>query len=1135
MGEEDYAILVGINDYPELGATPTEANLQGPANDVDAIKAWLTDPAGGGIVHEDHIQIIKSQANGTAATPTSDEIEMAFGQLNNLARIRMSERKGSRIGRRLYIFVSGHGFSPGRQRGCLFSANASAKLGTFNVHATGWLNWLQDAGLFREFVLWMDCCMNRVSFLQPRDPQLPPLNSPDPSGSTFIAFAAQRPLKAVELAIPNDAGKIHGAFTWALLEGLKGAAADYNGRVTARSLADWLRNATSAHMTDLHRQDGDVAKEPEIIQEDAGLVFARGVARRQYSVEIEIPERTVGKSLQIWSGIPPRVEVINAEGPLVALELPPGLYLAEVPDAGLRQGFEVVSDARVNLTETGRPVKPPKEGDMLRLEIDPSDAGAEIFLVDARFSLVDGGTGKLSTSLPFGLFKIKTRIGRSLTQRIILLDDQSPALPPQQIARPASAVIPLVANIDDDAQWRDRQKAVLESIQTLNTAPAALMVMTRAADVAEVPQRNTVPWKEIVIVDAAGTPVITMDTDSSRSANDDSHACAVQGLAPGAYYMKQKLEDGPTIEQSLIVCASWVLEVYVLRRTPPGGHAPAARPRVSLMMRKPGLEPDTELEKIIETARLALADERRVLNAELEDKLLRRCTNPIGGLIGGHLLLVERERDPGRNIELLDTLVAQLREMLGPCHPDVAALGLQCINPELKRFGPLTGPPMFQRSWKLLADASQRGEVDFPIDAWKRSVAQTTLPPLLVWAAEEPLREAALASLDQSIFGEATLTSAGIATAQSRAARLHLPLSGFSELLHERLKREISVKHTDSPVSKSALTPLRVFRPAEWTRGFPSPSLGFARKFLMHGDSWFSIGALPPSALTTSIPQHMAFPFPVCALLYAEPGADIDTLVNLQPTSEWLFTPAFESSLKGRLAEKWDAILLSAGVGDLIQALGVSPFDANGNVLPRNQRLLLLPNERGNQTDPLDFVSNEGWARFEEYLEGVFQHLIDWRDAESSESRLAPVFLHSFSYVQPRAAGTGAMGDGWTAGPWLSSAFEKYAISNIKGSWRKLSDHLIDRLFAQLDSICTRYPNMHLVDLRTTLLPAAAETDGVSGDWTNELHPTSAGYRKLTEIYCKGIERVLSSQALSTAVGRTSRRRPVQRPAATTG
>src|ERR1700730_313943 len=51
-----------------------------------------------------------------------------------------------------------------------------------------------------------------------------PKNIPCSRGARFIACDAQGPLKAVALASPEDGGKGHGVFTWALLEGLRGAA-----------------------------------------------------------------------------------------------------------------------------------------------------------------------------------------------------------------------------------------------------------------------------------------------------------------------------------------------------------------------------------------------------------------------------------------------------------------------------------------------------------------------------------------------------------------------------------------------------------------------------------------------------------------------------------------------------------------------------------------------------------------------------------------------------------------------------------------------------------------------------------------------------------------------------------------------
>src|SRR5262249_11016842 len=158
------------------------ADLAGPENDVEAIAAWLKSDAGGAIP-EENIHVIKTSTyppppatTAASAHPRPDGLERELTALDGIAQKNRPAGKGLRVGRRLYRFMSGHGFSPGRQRGCLFTADAQERV-TYNVHATGWLNWLQDAGYFREYVLWMDCCMNRLSFLQPRDPILPPVNA----------------------------------------------------------------------------------------------------------------------------------------------------------------------------------------------------------------------------------------------------------------------------------------------------------------------------------------------------------------------------------------------------------------------------------------------------------------------------------------------------------------------------------------------------------------------------------------------------------------------------------------------------------------------------------------------------------------------------------------------------------------------------------------------------------------------------------------------------------------------------------------------------------------------------------------------------------------------------------------------
>ena len=82
-----------------------------------------------------------------------------------------------------------------------------------------------------------------------------------------------------------------------------------------------------------------------------------------------------------------------------------------------------------------------------------------------------------------------------------------------------------------------------------------------------------------------------------------------------------------------------------------------------MMMRRVGdrLDGQTDIEdRITETAKQAMANERRILNASLEETLMLKFRNPVAGIIGGHLLLIERERDPSRDMAMLGVVVGNL-------------------------------------------------------------------------------------------------------------------------------------------------------------------------------------------------------------------------------------------------------------------------------------------------------------------------------------------------------------------------------------------------------------------------------------------------------------------------------------------
>ena len=746
---DHHAILVGIASYPRLGEGNSRADLQGPRNDVAAIRKWLLDPDGGDFASAETIHEVQAPADAQGV-PTASQLDNLIARLHELAMANPRRQ----VGRRIYIYMSGHGFSPGRQRACLFTADAQEH-NAQNVHATGWLNWLQDSGYFREFVLWVDACMNRAVFFAPHDPPLPPVPSSVTPLASFCAFAAQRPLKAVELPIAQDEGKVHGAFTWALLEGLRGAAADVNGRVTGRSLADWLRNAMSSRYGKAERENRDISQEPEIVSEDAGLIFVRGIAPPEHQVTLAFPPAAGGAVARVWSGTPPRVvhEAAVPAGGRLQVSLRPGLYLVQA--GPLRHGFEVLGATEVAVTEEGPAVVERRGGVVFRLQLEAKDPAAEIFVVDSRFSLVDRAVGHLDTPVPAGIFKVKMRVGNAINQQVMLVDrsDAPEPLAEQQLA----TVLPIEGTAATHESHVAAWDEALLAAQQVPCGPdeSVLLCMTRTFSRRPIPVPGTTPpWKGLKVADAQGQVVIDMEADAQQRPGGDPLAFAIRRLPPGQYYLRQKVGAEGELEQGLVLSPGWRTEAYVLRRVIGEATDIDVRPRMAVMMRRPGEGPSgqqRQADRSVEVAKQALAAERRLLTPELADCLFG-CGNPVAAILGGHLMVMEHEREPGSDLSRLDDVVRRLRAELGAGHPDVEALALHCTDPALRSPGALRGPPLFLRSWLLLAAAAHERPELLPAALWARTQALASLPPFLVWNAGDKARSAARDHLRQVLF-----------------------------------------------------------------------------------------------------------------------------------------------------------------------------------------------------------------------------------------------------------------------------------------------------------------------------------------------------------------------------------------------
>src|SRR4029450_1812093 len=166
------------------------------------------------------------------------------------ARVRIAAKTQQAPGNRLYLYFSGHGFAPTLEEGALLTAEAS-QLAPFHVYAHSWLRASRGAGLFRDVVLWMDCCMNYQQSIMVDEADMRIAQSTRPPGPAFVGLAAQTK-SALGHTMPD--GKVHGGFTWTLAEGVKGAAADERGRVTGESLKAFLQSAMPEFLPDEARR-----------------------------------------------------------------------------------------------------------------------------------------------------------------------------------------------------------------------------------------------------------------------------------------------------------------------------------------------------------------------------------------------------------------------------------------------------------------------------------------------------------------------------------------------------------------------------------------------------------------------------------------------------------------------------------------------------------------------------------------------------------------------------------------------------------------------------------------------------------------------------------------------------------------
>ena len=265
------------------------------------------------------------------------------------------------------------------------------------------------------------------------------------------------------------------------------------------------------------------------------------------------------------------------------------------------------------------------------------------------------------------------------------------------------------------------------------------------------------------------------------------------------------------------------------------------------------------------------------------------------------------------------------------------------------------------------------------------------------------------------------------------------------------------------------------------------PMEQYELQFLAQGDSWFSIGAIPPF-LTSNLFDKMSLSKRAVAVNCARPGAELQHMTNTTSNRTFL------QLLNGRATRRWTTLLLSGLGNDVISAAQSPPAS------PAALRLLAKKSEWSAGATASRYISEAGWNTFEQHAAEVFQLLLQNRD-KAAVNRGIPIVLHTYDFATPRDSGAGL-----NFGPWLCKAFTAFDIPPT--DWIALAAELMGRVRRLILNIAATDPSVHVVDTQGTLQPALTSDVGPTVHWQNEIHPTRTGYRLLGDVWEVKLERL---------------------------
>jgi hypothetical protein len=410
-------------------------------------------------------------------------------------------------------------------------------------------------------------------------------------------------------------------------------------------------------------------------------------------------------------------------------------------------------------SQEARPIKSsPFSEEQVRLHVSTGSPLAELFLIDHTFALVDRSLGELDTQVKQGVYKLKARLGDTTVERLVVLKGD------QTIDLTSDLPLTSAAPLENSSKTHEfhMYPAAAESSQVSTHAGtgARIFLCARRWGSGQATEPNLgprpLPPMSLHRLDGEELAELAAPPGFLMDAREPIFGMTVE-VDPGSYVLRWRDDSGIDAEQTVHAVRDWQVQVFLIEEAARGATGAAPTQRMSILMGRDRFDPADATLRLVEEARVALAEERKVASEFVTETLFAKFDNPMLGLFGAHLMLIGRDADRAAKEDakrglsdskrvyapmafdqsLFDGVVGNLINLLGRDHPDATALATQASNQGLQNLPPVEVPPMLWKSWVLLIHASNERPQLVPKAAWRRALGVLPMRPFLVWSPQD--------------------------------------------------------------------------------------------------------------------------------------------------------------------------------------------------------------------------------------------------------------------------------------------------------------------------------------------------------------------------------------------------------------